>query len=256
MTVSNNSLSTVKTLIKALDIMGVIADSKNYPTIAQIASKLNMNRTTVHRLVQTLHSQGYLEKDDNKNAYRIGLRLLPLAACSLDTNKLRIESLPYLHHLAQKSGERVNLGVLFRGEILYLGGVEKPSLPTVYTRFGKKAPAHCCSLGKIILAFLREEEVDFILKEKPLIRLTENTITDHDVFKKHLEDIRKQGYAIDNAEHIPGSYCISALIRDSTGQGAGSISISSGDLEKIRGQLDNLVQTAEIISHLMGYTLR
>ena len=136
---------------------------------------------------------------------------------------------------------------------IYLGGIEKPSLPMVYTRFGKKAPVHCCSLGKIILAYLPEPEVDRILKQKPLIKMTENTITDLRVFKKQLAEIRSQGYALDNGEHIPGSYCISALIRDVTGGGIGSISISSSNQEKVKGHLNNLLQTAEVISYLMGY---
>jgi len=243
----------VKSLRKALDIMEFVSESNSSPSVVQIANHLKLNRTTTYRLVHTLHSQGYLKKDEDKNGYQIGLRLLPLAARLLDSDRLRKEALPHLQELAQKTGERVNLGIIFQGEILYLGGVEKPSLPMVYTRFGRKAPVHCCSLGKILLAYLPEQEVDRILRQKPLIKITENTITDPRAFKKHLAEIRTQGYAIDNAEHIPGSYCISALIRDTTGTGIASISISSGNQEKVKGYLDQLLQTAEVISHLMGY---
>lgn len=243
----------VKSLKKALNIMEFISETNNSPSIAQIASHLEINRTTAYRLVHTLYSQGYLKKDGDTKGYQIGLKLLPFAARLLDNDNLRKESLPYLQELAQKSGERVNLGILFQGEVIYLAGVEKPSLPMVYTRFGKKAPVHCSSLGKIILAYLPEEETACILKQKPLIKLTENTITDPRVFKKHLAEIRSQGYAVDRGEHIPGSYCISAIIRDATGRGIASISISSGSFDKAKGHLDNLLQTAEVISHLMGY---
>jgi len=243
----------VKSLIKALDILEFISEANNSPSIVQIANHLRMNRTTAYRLVQTLYSLGYLKRNEETKGFQIGLKLLPLAARLLDSNKLRKESLPYLQELAQKCGERVNLGILFQGEVLYLAGVEKPSLPMVYTRFGKKAPVHCSSLGKIILAYLPEQEVDEILKRKPLIKMTENTITDPRVFKKSLREIRSQGYAIDYGEHIPGSYCISAIIRDGMGQGIGSISISSGNLDKIKEHLDQLLRTAEVISHLIGY---
>jgi len=247
------NLTMVKSLKKALDIMEFVSESNNSPSIVQIANHLKINRTTTYRIVHTLHSQGYLKKDEDKNRYQIGLRLLPMAARLLDSNKLRKESLPHLQELAQETGERINLGIIFQGEVLYLGGVEKPSLPVVYTRFGKKAPVHCCSLGKILLAYLPEQEVDRILSQKPLVKMTENTITDPGTFKKHLAEIRTQGYAIDYGEHIPGSYCISALIRDTTRSGIGSISISSGSLEKLKGYLELLLQTAEVISHLMGY---
>ena len=246
----------IRSIERAFKILDLISNTNNSPTAAQIAQKLKMNRVTVHHVVQTLASQGYLRKDEDTHRYQIGLRILPVAAKLLDTNKLRIESLPYLYELAQKSGERVNLGILFEGEVLYLAGIEKPTLPLVYTRFGKKAPAHCSSLGKVILAYWPEEKVDHLLKQRPPIQFTENTITDPRLFKEHLAEIRSQGYAVDQEEHLPGYCCIAALIRGLDGDGIGSISISSGNLGKIRGCLQDLLYAAEIISHRMGYTLR
>jgi IclR family KDG regulon transcriptional repressor len=246
----------VKSIVKALDILEFVANSNNSSTAAQIASHLKLNRTTAYHLIQTLQSKGYLVKDENGMGYQIGLKFLTFTAKSLDNNRLRIEALPYLQELAQTCGERVNLGILNDGEVLYLAGVEKPSLPSVYTRFGKRAPAHCSSLGKVILAHWPEEKIDHLLKQKPPIRFTENTITDPHLFKQHLAEIRSQGYAVDHQEHLPRVYCIAALIRGLNGDGIGSISISSGDLAKARGYLQNLLQTAEIISHRMGYTLR
>ena len=113
-----------------------------------------------HRILKTLQSRGYLLKNLDDNRYKIGLKFLPLAAKFLDSNKLRIESLPHIQKLAQKCGERVNLGIISGGEVIYIGGVEKPSLPNVYTRFGKTAPIHCCSLGKILLAYMSNEDLE------------------------------------------------------------------------------------------------
>ena len=81
---------------------------------------------------------------------------------------MRIEALPHLQHLAHVSGERTNLGVLHKNKVLYLAGVEKPTLPTIYSRFGKTAPAHCCSLGKAILAHLPERQVHELIRAEPL----------------------------------------------------------------------------------------
>lgn len=246
----------VKSIIKALDILEFVANSNSIPTVGQIAGQLKLNRTTAYHLIQTLQSKGYLIKEENGMGYQIGLKFLTFTAKLLDNHRLRIEALPYLQELAQTSGERVNLGILNDDEVLYLAGVEKPSLPSVYTRFGKRAPAHCSSLGKIILAYWPGEEVERLMKQKPPVRFTENTITDPHLFKQHLAEIRSQGYAVDHQEHLPGVYCIAALIRGLDGDGIGSISISSGDLGKAKGYLQNLLQTAEIISHRMGYTLR
>jgi DNA-binding IclR family transcriptional regulator len=249
------SQNIVKSLVKALDILEIVSESDKFPTPAQIAAHLKINRTTAYRIIQTLVSKGFLTKGpETNNGYQIGLKILPIAAKLLDMNKLRTLSLPYLHDLALRCGERVNLGILNDNEVLYLAGVEKPSLPVVYSRFGKKAPAHCCSLGKIILANLPEEEQKAFLKKNPLVKVTDNTITDGKLFREHLTQIRAAGYAVDRQEHIPGSNCIGALIRGVRGKGIGAISMSSGDLEKIQSHLRDLLRTAELISHHMGFS--
>ena len=245
----------VKSLVKALDILQLVSESSSISTPAQIATHLKINRTTAYRLIQTLVFKGFLTKDPaTNNGYQIGLKILPLAAKLLDMNKLRTVSLPYLHKLALLCGERVNLGILDETGVLYLAGVEKPSLPVVYSRFGKRAPAHCCSLGKIILANLPEVEVKAFLMRNPLVRVTDHTITDGKLFGKHLNQIRAAGYAVDNQEHIPGSNCIGVLIRGVKGKGIGAISISAENVGKIQGHLKDLLQTAELISHHMGFS--
>jgi DNA-binding IclR family transcriptional regulator len=246
----------VKSVIKGLKILEFIADSASPPTPVQITKALGMNRTTVYHLIQTLESEGYVTKEQQANAYLLGLKILPLGGKALDSNKLRIESLPYLQGLNRKLEERVNLGILNNSEVLFLAGIEKPSLPLMYSHFGKKAPAHCCSIGKIILAYLPEHEAERVINQKPLSRLTDNTITDPSLFKRHLSEIRSQGYAIDNAEHISGEYCIATLIKGGEGRGIGAVSASAHDLEKIKRHLDDLFETAEIISHLMGFRVR
>jgi DNA-binding IclR family transcriptional regulator len=246
----------VKSVIKGLKILEFIADSASPPTPVQITKALGMNRTTVYHLIQTLESEGYVTKEQQANAYLLGLKILPLGGKALDSNKLRIESLPYLQGLNRKLEERVNLGILNDSEVLFLAGIEKPSLPLMYSHFGKKAPAHCCSIGKIILAYLPEHEAERVINQKPLSRLTDNTITDPSLFKRHLSEIRSQGYAIDNAEHISGEYCIATLIKGGEGRGIGAVSASAHDLEKIKRHLDDLFETAEIISHLMGFRVR
>jgi len=249
-------MSYVKSVIKGLKILEFIADSASPPTLVQITKALGMNRTTVYHLIQTLESAGYVTKERQSNAYLLGLKILPLGGKALDSNKLRIESLPYLQRLNRKLEERVNLGILYDSQVLFLAGIEKPSLPLMYSHFGKKAPAHCCSIGKIILAHLPEQEAERVINQKPLTRLTENTITDLSLFKRHLSEIKSQGYAVDNAEHISGEYCIATLIKGEEGRGIGAVSASAHDLEKIKLHLDALFETAEIISHLMGFRVR
>jgi IclR family acetate operon transcriptional repressor len=164
---------------------------------------------------------------------------------------MRLEALPHLDKLAHEMGERANLGILHRNELLYLAGVEKPGLPTIYSRFGKTAPAYCSSLGKAILAHLPGSMLDVYFAEVPLESRTENTITDEATLRKELAEARRQGYAVDREEHIPGLYCISsAIIVDGTP--IGSIGVTARSLEPLLENIETIQHTAEVISHVLN----
>lgn len=159
--------SGVKSLRKALSVLGSVAASDRPLSVAEVALASGIARPTAHRLIQTLVTEGHLI-EEGEGRFSIGFAVLPLAASLLDRNPLRVEALPHLHNLAQKTGERVNLGILHQDRVLYLAGIEKPSLPTIYTRFGKTVAAHCSSLGKAILAYQPEPAVTALLNAYPM----------------------------------------------------------------------------------------
>ncbi|HET9904224.1 MAG TPA: IclR family transcriptional regulator [Xanthobacteraceae bacterium] len=243
--------STVKSLRKAMAVLHAVAVAERPLTIAELAVRARIARPTAYRLVQTLASGGHLVQSPVDGRLSIGFSVLPLAASLLDRNRLRLEALPHLHAVAQQTGERVNLGILHREEVLYLAGVEKPSLPTIYSRFGKTVPAHCSALGKAILAFMRNAEVAQILEARPLVGLTPATITSMPAFFEELEQTRRRGYAIDNEEAAAGTCCVGTTIFDAANQPIGAISISGRSLEALTGHVDTLRHTAEVISHML-----
>ena len=160
--------SAVKSLRKALTVLNAVAGADRPLTVAEVAINSGIARPTAYRFVQTLVAAGYLTQDPADGRLSMGFAVLPLASSLLDRNRMRKEALPHLQSLAQQTGERANLGVLYRDRVMYVAGVEKPALPTIYSRFGKSAPAHCSSLGKAILAYLSEAEVRALLARKPL----------------------------------------------------------------------------------------
>jgi DNA-binding IclR family transcriptional regulator len=243
--------STVKSLRKAMAVLNAVALAERPLTIAELAIRARIARPTAYRLVQTLAGEGYLVQSPVDGRLSIGFSVLPLAASLLDRNRMRLEALPHLHALAQQTGERVNLGILHREQVLYLAGVEKPSLPTIYSRFGKTVPAHCSSLGKAILAFMRDGDVTAILQARPLVALTPASITDIPHFLADLEQTRRRGYAIDNEEAAPGSYCIGATIFDAANQPVGAISLSGRAIGPLIAHVETLRHTAEVISHVL-----
>lgn len=243
--------SAVKSLRKALTVLAAVARAERPLTMAELAIRAGIARPTAYRLVQTLAGEGHIVQDPVDGRLSIGFAVLPLAASLLDRNRLRLEALPHLHALAQETGERANLGILHRDEVLYLAGVEKPSLPTIYTRFGKTAPAHCSSLGKAVLAYMPDAQLQPLLQSMALTAQTPTSITTLPGFVRDLEEIRRRGYAIDREENVPGSFCIGTTIFDARNHPIGAISLSGRALEPLLARVDTLRHTAEVISHVL-----
>jgi DNA-binding IclR family transcriptional regulator len=250
-TADDADLSAVKTLGKALAILNAFAAAERPLTIAEVATRAGVTRPTAHRLIQTLIAEGYLAQDANDHRVVPGYSVLQLAATLLDSNRLRIESLPHLQSLAQASGERVSLGILHRHQMLYLAGVEKPSLPTIYSRFGKTAPAYCSAIGKAILAHLPEMELRGYFQQVPLIRNTATTITDEAALRAELAETRRRGFATDNEEHAPNLFCVGSPILVH-GRPVAAIAIIGRGMEPLLAHTDTVRHSAEVISHVLS----
>lgn len=246
-----NERSAVKSLRKAVAVLNAVARAERPLTMAELAVRAGIARPTAYRLVQTLAGEGHLVQDPVDRRLSIGFAVLPLAASLLDRNRMRLEALPHLQELAQQTGERANLGILHRDQVLYLAGVEKPSLPTIYSRFGKTSPAHCSSLGKAVLAYMPEARVIALLQGRPLVAPTPASITSLPQLLEDLAETRKRGYALDCEENIVGSFCIGATIFDARNQPVGAISISGRSLEPLLAHVETLRHTAEVISHVL-----
>lgn len=241
----------VKTLAKALGLLDAVAASQHPPTVGELAARTGLARPTAYRLVQALVAAGFLEQHANDQRLAIGYAVLPLAASLLDRNRLRLEALPHLQSLAVRMNSRVNLGILHRQRVLILGGTEKPNLPTIYSRFGRTVPAHCCALGKAMLAFLPPARARAALAARPLEARTPNTITTVPAMLAEFEAIRARGYATERGENTPTSCCVAAPIFGADDEPVGAISVSGRSLEALIADIEAVQQTAELVSHLI-----
>jgi IclR family KDG regulon transcriptional repressor len=248
---SDTNLSAVKTLHKALAILDAFGEGGRPLSVAEVALLAGVTRPTAHRLAQTLVAEGYLTQDPRDGRMAPGYSVLRLAGNLLDTDRVRLESLPHLESLARASGERANLGILHRNKMLYLAGVEKPSLPMIYSRFGQTTPAYCSALGKAMLAYLPEQELQSYLKDVELTKLTDATITDEAELRAELAKTREAGLSIGREECIVGLVCIASaiLVR---GRPVAAIGLSGRALEPLLKHKELVQHTAEVISHVLS----
>jgi DNA-binding IclR family transcriptional regulator len=174
----------------------------------------------VHRLAEQMRTIGWLERD--YNGYRIGMRLFELGGLALQRNQLRDTAFPHLYALAGKTGLAVQLGVLDRGEVVYLERVVVDGF-RLPTRLGGRMPAYCTGLGKSMLAF-DDSAAEAVLGSE-LRRRTENTITEPDLLRSNLAQVRTSGVAFDLNECAEGLGCVAAPIRNS-GRAIGAVSVT------------------------------
>jgi IclR family KDG regulon transcriptional repressor len=152
---------------------------------------------------------------------------------------LRDQAKPFLRQLVERTGECSHLAILAQGQALYIDQVESPSSLRVTTGVGTLAPLHCTALGKVMLAFSHEP----LPEEMPVF--TPRTISDRETLRAHLDQTRRQGYAIDDEEYEYGVRCVAAPVFDFRGKVVGAIGIS-GPAGRIG--LDRLAQFGAIVA--------
>jgi IclR family acetate operon transcriptional repressor len=223
----DNDRHLVKSVSRTLAILEVLGHGDRSQALAEIAASAGLPKSTVHRLLATLAHEGYVRQDETTNQYSLSAKVLDLASSYLASLDLRDVARPILTELWQRSNETVHMALLDEGEVMYIEKLESAQTIRMSSQVGRRAPAHCTSLGKAMLAFLPPPELDRVLERHGLRRYTENTIVERAALESELAAIRLRGAAFDNEEHEPLVRCVAAPIRGSTGAVVGAASVSA-----------------------------
>ena len=199
-----------KSVARALGILSEVARSPKPLSFVDFQRRMRLPKATLHKLLLTLESLRFLERDDESGRYTIGLAALELSAAGGSrASDIRTIVLPVLQRLVDENNETVNLGVLDGDEEILLERIDPPN-QVVRLAIGRRHPAHGSSGGRACLAE-RGEEIVARMPEK-LKPLTENTIKTRKELQTHLRDVRRQGYALDLEECYPGVRCVGVAI--------------------------------------------
>ncbi len=223
----------------------------------EIAQRSGLHKSTVHRLLAALRRHRLLEKDSKTGRYYLGLKLFELGVKAVPNVNLREHARNYLERLVFETGETAHLCVLVDDEILYLDKVESPKTIRIASSVGGRNPAFCSGVGKVLLAELPEAELDNLFRRHKLVAFTRNTIVTPAQYKAVLQQVRDNGYAVDNEEREDGLRCIAAPIRDHTGEVIAGMSVAGPAFRLVSSQdlvVANLVMTiAAELSATLGY---
>jgi IclR family transcriptional regulator, KDG regulon repressor len=247
-------MDNVRSITRAVQILETFRQG-SVLTTAELARALRIPKSSIYEILRTLTDEGLVERMDGH--YRLGLRLIELAHTAVQDLEVGRVGRPLLQRLRDELNETVQLTVLYGEEVLYVEGYESTHQLRTFFELGDRAPLYCTALGKAILAFRGETEIQKVTGQKELRAFTSRTLTDGSALRRDLERTVARGYAIDDREHEEGVRCVAAPIRSRHGVVFASISVSGPAHRMTKAReveiASRTVEAANEISQRIGY---
>ena len=243
-----------QSLAKALQILVQLGSGP--ANLDQLAEALDVHKTTVLRLLRTLAEQHFVFRDGN-HRYHLGARIHELSSRGLEQREVRAIAAGPLHAFNRAHGRTVHLSERAGREIVYIDKLDSHDHVRMASRIGLRAPLHSTAAGKVLLADLPRDELEAVLAELELPRITANTITDWARFRAELDAVRERGWAQDREENEPSINCIAAPVRGAAGHAVAAVSVSVPDIvagyDQLLELLPGLLEVTERISRDCGW---
>lgn len=248
----------IQSLKRADDIIQAIASSPSgWTRLKDISEATNLHVTTTFNLLATLVSLGYVEFNQSRKLYGLGLRNLELGRALQRRMDISEAAQPSLYLLCHKFGETVNLAVPYLFEALIIDSIQGTHSIRATAYAGTRCSYHSTAIGKVILVHFSKPVREAIYEARPLVAHTPHTITVMEKLERQLDQIRMRGFALDNEETELGAACVAASITDGLGQVSAAISIS-GPVNRLTAKqlniiAEDLIIETDKISKALGY---
>jgi DNA-binding IclR family transcriptional regulator len=208
-------MSSVQSIRRAFDVLGALAGGPL--GVTDVSDRAGLPKSTAARLLATLAREGAVEQVPGDTAYRLGPRLVTLAAGFSLARSLAALARPTLEHLARETQEAAGLGIADGDLVHYVDQVDTPNQVVVRDWTGSRAPLHAVSSGQVLLAFRTPSAIERYL-EGPLERFTARTPAEADSVRVRIREVRQRGYAWAIEEFDPGLSSVAAPIADGSGE--------------------------------------
>lgn len=247
---------TIKDLIRVLSLFN--STSIEELSAAEISRMLDMSFSKISRMLRTLEREGIVERDNKTGKYRLGILVFELGIIYAYHHPLRKIFRPHLEQMAHDIQLTASWGILSNNRVIVLDRVQNLPIDVLGYRVGLNLPIHTTSIGKILMAYLMEEDLNEILLSIDLIKPTKNSIIDINKIKENLKLYKSQGYSYDDEETYEGIHCIGTPIMNDEGQAIAGISIldekERTSRNKLMSYVDYLKNKALFISRQLGYS--
>lgn len=216
---------TNSALSKALALLEAISEDDRPVSVPDLVDMIGLPRQSVHRVLRQLEELGLIERDPVRERYSPGIRLAHLGLGAISARVRRGAAHSILVDLVEQTGETINLGMMEENEVVYIDRVECDWPLRVQLQPGSRVPAHCTAIGKLLLANMSEAGRHEVLSIARLRRYTKYTITDRHEIELRLEEIRKQGYAVNDQEDAVGLIALAVPVYSEGGAVVAGLSV-------------------------------
>lgn len=255
---STQKAAAVPLISAAVRVLAVLERLSRQRAIGleEISREIKLAKPTVYRFLLTLQELGYARRVDGER-WAMTLKMFNLGSRALDHLDLLSAARPIAEALSDELGETVHMGVLDGDSAVYVLKIESRYTIRMYSRVGRRMPLYCTAIGKVLLAFAKDEEREASLKDVRLLAVTKNTLTTRAALDAELAQIRQQGFARDNEEREENLHCIGAPIFDYTGAVVAVLSVSwpsfRYQIDDEPGWIERVKSAAAAISAILGH---
>jgi len=247
----------MKTILRLFKILELFETNKEL-RLQDISDMLDINKSTIYRFLKMLEKNGFVYRDPESKKFRLGLYLMKLGFLVQENLDIVYIAKKHLQELWDLTGETVHVATFIRDQATYIYKIDSKYPVRMQSKIGATIALYNTGIGKVILAFQDENTIKTILKDLKMVQMTKNTITDKDRLLKELEEIRKNGYALDRCEHENNLNCIAAPIKDHNEKVLYAFSLSAldnrMDIEDLLKYKDMIREKSRVRSEEMGYT--
>ena len=232
---------------RALDIIDLLVARPQGPR--ELSEHLDVHRSTVVRLLQTLEGRGYVRRSAVDGKWTIGFALISVSQQALDNIDVRDVARPHIKALGGELDHTVHLATLVGHDVIYVDKVEGPGAVKLQSRIGGKAHVHTAGVAKAIMAYAPESARAAAIEECSFQRFTSTTLTDPSALLLELDRVRARGWAIDDGEAEDYINCVAVPIFGINGAVVAGISVTAlraiAPLGVLKGYLPRIQETRD-----------
>ncbi len=249
-----NTVYTVQTVDKALELLEAVAEAEHSVSLPSLAAKTGLSRNKAFRILATLCEKGLVERDVDTGAYRVGVNSVPLAQKLLQSSSIVALAHPVLEELARRHDEAVYMTVIKDDEVLFLNMVDCERQVKAAPFVGRKFPFFTNAAGKVMKALDSRDLLERLCKK----RGRSAGVPDLAALETELQQIRSTGVAVDDGGLGEGISSVAVAIRDYAGKVVGAITMLGPSVRMFADRLENeiipsMLEGAQMLSGKLGY---